>query len=165
MTPPAGRPPSPLESVLAETVALFHRLRAVAEEIHGERGMTAGKRGILVGLARGGPQTVPQMGRARPVSRQYVQTLVNQLAKRGLVEFVENPVHKRSLLVRLTARGRGLVDSMTKRETALLAQVDPVVVDRNLRSAARVLRAVREMFESQEWARRVRATTSRKGGA
>jgi hypothetical protein len=42
--------------------------------------MTAGKRGVLKGLDRLGPQTVPQMARARPVSRQHIQTLVNRLA-------------------------------------------------------------------------------------
>ena len=55
-----------------ETVALFHRLRAVSEQIHQLGELSSGKHGILKGLGLFGPQTVPQMARARPVSRQYI---------------------------------------------------------------------------------------------
>jgi DNA-binding MarR family transcriptional regulator len=70
---------SPLESLINETVALFYRLRVVAEQIH-RQGETSGpKRGLLKSLDRFGPQTVPQLARSRPVSRQYIQSIVNQL--------------------------------------------------------------------------------------
>ena len=98
-----------LESVFAETVALFHRLRAVAEQVHGQGETSAGRRGILKSLDRLGSQTAPQMARARHVSRQHIQILVNQLAKEGLVDFIDNPAHKRSSLVHLTRKGKNTI--------------------------------------------------------
>jgi DNA-binding MarR family transcriptional regulator len=119
--------------------------------------MTAGKRGVLKGLDRLGPQTVPQMARARPVSRQHIQTLVNQLAAEGHLELVENPAHRRSHLVRLTPQGKGLVDSMSRREEKVLTRLKFDIPDKDLRAAAAVLRAVRHMLESDHWRRLVKS--------
>jgi DNA-binding MarR family transcriptional regulator len=144
---------SPLASILGETVALFHRLRVVTEQIHRQGELTSGKRGILGSLDSSGPQTVPQMARARPVSRQYIQTLVNELAEEGYVAFTENPAHKRSQLVCLTPKGKELFHTMLQREGKVISRLKLGIPDKELQTAASVLRAVREMFESQEWKR------------
>lgn len=132
------------DALTGETRLLFHRLRATADEIHRERGIPAGQRALLFDLDEGGPRTVPQLARARPVSRQHVQMLVNPLLAAGWVELVDNPAHRRSKLVRLTSAGRGLVRSMRRRETAFLERLPLGLSARSLRSAARVLAEVRE---------------------
>ena len=101
-----------VEILVDEVVALYHLLRVVVALIHSDANLTAAARGVLRGLDRIGPQTVPQIARARPVSRQYIQAVVNHLGKRRVVELVPNPAHKRSSLVQLTSkaktgRGRG----------------------------------------------------------
>lgn len=156
IAPAAGHTPSPFESVLNETVALFHRLRVVAEQIHRQGTMSAGRRGVLKNLERLGPQTVPQMARARPVSRQHIQTLVNQLAVDGLVELSDNPAHKRSRLVHLTPQGKTLVEAMTRREATLLSRLKIDIPEQDLRAASAVLRAVQALFEGGEWKRLLR---------
>src|SRR5262249_19593397 len=95
-----------MDAVIGETVALFHRLRDASQQVHGQGELSSGRWGLLRDLDRLGPQTVPQMARSRPVSRQYIQTLVDGVVKQGLVELVENPAHKRSPLVELTAKGQ-----------------------------------------------------------
>ncbi|MGH7909372.1 MAG: MarR family winged helix-turn-helix transcriptional regulator [Thermodesulfobacteriota bacterium] len=142
---------SALASLIGEVVALFHRLRMVSEQIHRQGEMTSGKRGVLGSLDRFGPQTVPEMARARPVSRQYIQTLVNQVSEEGLVEFIENPAHKRSHLVRLTTNGKELLDLMIHRETDLLSRLKLDIPEKALRDGAGVLKALRELFESKQW--------------
>src|SRR5262245_54330351 len=102
-----------------ETRALFHRLAAVANEIHHGDEMTASRRAILMNL-ESAPQTVVQMARSRPVSRQHIQKIVNLLLKEGLVKTIENPAHRRSYLVALTARGTKLVAAMKKAESEVL---------------------------------------------
>src|SRR5215813_12584173 len=92
---------SPFDSMITETVSRFHRLRFVADQIHHRGEMTGGLRSILRSLDKLGEQTVPQMARARSVTRQHVQALVNQLVKERLVEFIANPAHKRSPLAPL----------------------------------------------------------------
>ncbi|MGO8917821.1 MAG: MarR family transcriptional regulator [Stellaceae bacterium] len=52
-----------------------------------------------------GPLTVPEIAKMRPTSRQRMQRLADELAAEGLVEFIDNPRHRRSKLVRLTRKG------------------------------------------------------------
>lgn len=142
-----------LESLTAETVRLFHRLKLVAEVVHHQGESTAGRRGVLRGLYRAGAQTVPQMARARPVSRQHIQTLVNALARDGLVESVKNPAHKRSHLIKLTTKGKDLVEVMNRREERIFNRLTIPISKKHLQNAADVLRMVRSLFERQSWRR------------
>jgi DNA-binding MarR family transcriptional regulator len=123
-----------LAAVIDETRLLFHRLKLTARRLHHQGESTGGRRGVLESLARHGPQTVPQLARARPVSRQHIQMLVNPLADDGLVELVDNPGHKRSKLVRLTDAGREMIEEIRRREKpvleALVEEVDIAEIER-----------------------------------
>ncbi len=143
--------PSDLDRLLGETAALFHRLRFVAEELHHDGENTAGRRGLLRDLAQRGPQMVPQMARARPVSRQYIQSLVNRLEKDGFVELIDNPAHRRSRLVRLTRAGKRYVEAVARREARAMQRARLPATRAELRAAADTLRRVREFFESAAW--------------
>jgi len=144
------------ESLIDETRLLFHRMKVAAEQLHDAEEITAGMRGVLFGLDRSGPQTVPQMARARPVSRQHIQMLVNPLVERRCVELIDNPAHRRSKLVRLTPRGRRLVDRMRKRESKVLGALGSGMSEKQLRSAAVVVRSLREKLDGDEWQRLVK---------
>jgi DNA-binding MarR family transcriptional regulator len=139
-----------IEEILLETVALYHRLKIAAEQLHGGGELAAGKRGILKSL-EAGPQTVPQMARARPVSRQHIQSLVDPLAAAGYVELVDNPHHRRSGLVHLTEKGRNLVRQMNRKEKQIFARLSRRLDGVRLRRATRALREVRLLLESDRW--------------
>ena len=138
-----------LEAVFDETIALFFRLRVVVEKLHGQGEGTSGRRAVLRELSREGPKTVPQMARARPVSRQSMQATVNGLADDGLVEFAYNPAHKRSKLVRLTPQGEELLREMDLREAEALTELGIEVSEEDLRRAAEILTSVRKTFEGE----------------
>ena len=140
-------------AMIDETKSLFHRVRAVADELHRDPETTAGMRGILESLERHGPQTVPQMACARPVTRQHVQTLINQLLDRRLVELVPNPAHRKSHLVQLTLAGSELVESLLDRENRLVSAIDFGISERKMYDAAEALRAVRRTLEAGGWKR------------
>src|SRR5215510_16125718 len=144
---------SPFDSMITETVSLFHRLRVVADQIHHRGEMTGALRSILRGLDKLGEQTVPQMARSRSVSRQHVQALVNQLVKERLVELIANPAHKRSPMARLTPLGKKTADAMNHNEARLLDKADLGAPDKDLCEAAETLRTVRAYFESERWKR------------
>lgn len=146
-----------LESVLAETGALFHRMRHEAERIHGQGETSSGRRAILRGLARLGPQTVPEMARARPVSRQYIQRLVNELTDDGLVEAAVNPAHKRSALIQITNAGAKTLDEMSAREQELFEGIQIDIEEEDLAKAADTLRRLRLVFEGADWQSRIAA--------
>jgi len=144
-----------LGSLFDETRALFHRLRLAAEQIHQQGELSAARRGVLISLQQLGPLSVPQMARARPVSRQHIQVLVNSLADDGLVEAARNPAHKRSPHFQLTPRGERLVRVMERREARVVAQLEIGIPDTELRAAAAVLREVRKRFEGRRFDRLV----------
>jgi DNA-binding MarR family transcriptional regulator len=142
-----------LETLFMETRLLFHRLRAVADTMHQTDQVTAGMRGVLESLALVGPQTVPQLARARPVSRQHIQTLVNALLDQGLVELIDNAAHKKSPLVQLTEAGARTFGTLRAREARLLSQVSFALPESDLATTIRTLQAIRRYFESAEWRR------------
>jgi DNA-binding MarR family transcriptional regulator len=138
-----------LRAVVDETIALFHRVRYVAEQIYVPDGRSATQRGVLRGLARYGPRTVPQLARTRSVTRQHTQEVVDRLRADGFVELVANPAHQRSRLVRATRRGIALVASMDEADTRVLRAIgeDLTASRAELATTARTLREVRERFE------------------
>lgn len=143
-----GKSVRAIRSLVFETVDLFHRLVFVHEQMHG---MPPGKRGILMSLGQFGPQTVPQLTSTRPVSRQYIQKVVNQLHDDGLVEFVHNPAHKRSSLVRVTKVGFEVLKAIQELETNLFSQIALSVNTEDVDNAAKVLKSLRHFFESNVW--------------
>jgi DNA-binding MarR family transcriptional regulator len=138
-----------LRAVVDETIGLFHRVRWVAEQIYGEEGRSLPRRGILRGLVRYGPRTVPQLALARSVTRQHTQEVVDSLLAEGLVELVPNPAHARSRLVRATARGAAIVARMDDTDARVLIAIGDGLSTRDLAITVRTLRAVREAFEDE----------------
>jgi DNA-binding MarR family transcriptional regulator len=112
--------------------------RSVEQGLAGE-GVSVGVRAVLALLHRGGPMTVPQMGRAQAISRQFVQRMVNDAAARGLVETIPNPAHRRSSLIRLTDAGRSTITGILGREHAVLRTVGGELTHEDVAACLRVL--------------------------
>ncbi len=89
------------------------KLRAMGKKSGTVTPWGGGSWGLLRTLVTEGPKTVPDIARSRPVARQHIQKLVNELRDMGLIRFVDNPAHKRSRLVDITGKGRTVYDSMT----------------------------------------------------
>lgn len=138
-----------LGELMDATAALFHRLRAAAARLHDRGELSAARRDVLRALERQGERTVPEMARARSVSRQHIQLLVNALADEGLVERVDNPAHRRSRLVRLSTAGRALLRGMQAREAEALHALDLGIDPWRLREATQVLIELRLALESE----------------
>ncbi len=137
-----------MDELFNEVRLLFNTLVHTGEQLHDDSDMTMPRRAVLEHLLKQGPATVPAIARARRVTRQHIQALVNPLLQEGLVERVENPAHRRSKLIRLTAAGWKLIDDMRRRESHHLDQKRIGVSEAELGSAAEVLRRVREALEA-----------------
>jgi DNA-binding MarR family transcriptional regulator len=94
-----------IAELMLEAAQFFFRLRAVGQKTGLITSWGGGAFGFMRSLALIGPLTVPQIAQMRPTSRQRMQRLADELAAEGLVEFVDNPKHRRSKLVRLTPKG------------------------------------------------------------
>lgn len=140
--------PANAQDVLDLSIAvieLYFRLEAITQATAGFAD-AGGEFGVLRTLALDGPQTVPDIARARPVSRQHCQTIVNGLKAQGFVELVANPRHKRSHLVRITRRGRTHLDGLTKQFLAAAAVYAPHFTAAEIASAIDVCRRARAMI-------------------
>ena len=91
---------------MLEVAQFFFRIRAVGQKTGLITGWGGGAFGFMRSLALLGPLTVPQIAEMRPTSRQRMQRLADELAAEGLVEFIDNPKHRRSKLVQLTRERR-----------------------------------------------------------
>jgi DNA-binding MarR family transcriptional regulator len=94
-----------IAELLLEVAQCFFRIRALGQKTGLITSWGGGAFGFMRSLALLGPLTVPQIAQMRPTSRQRMQRLADELEAEGLVEFIDNPKHQRSRLVRLTRKG------------------------------------------------------------
>jgi DNA-binding MarR family transcriptional regulator len=126
-------------------IELYFRIEAITQATAGFA-QAGGEFGVLRTLISEGAQTVPQIANARPISRQHCQTIVNGLAEQGLVEFVDNPRHKKSKLVRVTKKGRSRFAAMKTRFTEVAGVYAPHFSAAEVRAATEVCRRARAMI-------------------
>lgn len=151
--PPINKIPTQevLDTFTYEVALLFFRMRFAATQYLGQGRHSSGRRSILKSLGSLGPQTVPQMARARTVSRQHIQTLVDELLAEDLVQRIPNPAHRRSKLVELSPRGRAQLAAMNEREAELMGFISRGMPVERVRAATEVVQHVRSRLESAEW--------------
>lgn len=112
-------------------------------------GLPVGVRAVVEALAVTGQGTVPQLARGLALTRQFVQRSVDDAARRGLVETLDNPAHRRSRLVRLTPTGRETLTGMHAREHEILARVGGgTLTDGQLRACTTVLAELLAVFRT-----------------
>ena len=133
-----------LNRLISETRGLFHDLEEVSETILARHDLSPQERRLLMTLRKHRRCTVPQLARKRDVSRQYVQVTMNDLARRGLVVFRENPDHKRSRLLELTPQGEERIREIMAREGEAMQRVAAELFPEEVRGAVEVLQKARK---------------------
>ncbi|MEJ2864249.1 MarR family winged helix-turn-helix transcriptional regulator [Actinomycetospora flava] len=134
-----SEPGTRLAAVFDVLGPLYRRgVRAVEQE----GGMPVGVRAVLDALAGCGPTTVPALGRTLALSRQFVQRSVDDAAGRGWVRTRENPAHRRSVLVELTASGEQTLTDVRDGERRELGALEEALDPDDLDACLRVLRAL-----------------------
>jgi DNA-binding MarR family transcriptional regulator len=91
-------------------------------------------------LALLGPLTVPQIAQMRPTSRQRMRRLADELAAEGLVEFIDNPKHRRSKLVRLTPKGAARYSEFNARLLASASTMDVALSEADICTTVEIVR-------------------------
>ena len=105
--------------------------------------------GFLRSLALLGPLTVPQIAQMRPTSRQRMQRLADELAADGMVTFTENPKHRRSKLVALTAKGEEFYTDLNEQLLRIASSLRVAPEESEIRRTADLVREVGE--EVKTW--------------
>jgi DNA-binding MarR family transcriptional regulator len=129
-----------IADLILEVAQFFFRIRAVGQRAGLFTSWGGGAFGFMRSLALLGPLTVPQIAQMRPTSRQRMQRLADELAAEGLVEFIENPRHRRSRLVRLTRKGDARYRKLSARFLAIASTMDADLSEADIRKTAEIVR-------------------------
>jgi len=131
-----SRPGELLRNLFNELVYTYFPLRAFGDQITARFGQSTAEWGLLRSLDERGDQTVAALARSRPVARQWIQRLANQLSRQGMLEFVDNPDHKRAKLMRITPAGCTLLGQIASvlepRAAAMQREFDERELSRTL---------------------------------
>ena len=133
-----------IDELILEVAQFFFRIRAVGQRTGLITAWGGGAFGFLRSLALMGPLTVPQIAQMRPTSRQRMQRLADDLAAEGLVEFVDNPGHRRSKLVRLTRKGEARYRESSARFLAIASSMGAQLAEAEIRKSTEILRRLSE---------------------
>src|SRR6266508_246474 len=123
-------------------------LVAAGDQLAAQEGLTAARWQVLGALALADrPLTVPQIARRMGLTRQAVQASVNRLLGDALVEAVENPDHRRSPLLRMTAAGSTRYEALERRQIRWINELASGLRRSELAAAARVLKRLGDKLD------------------
>ncbi len=144
-----------LTELMLEVFRVNGGLLGAGDRLTAEAGQTSSRWQVL-GALRHGPSTVAGIAREMGLARQSVQRTADLLAREGLVEYAENPAHRRAKLVRLTAAGDATLAAISARQVVWAnALAQALAVDEpRLRAASAVLRDLRVELERADGGRR-----------
>jgi len=129
-----------IAELMLEVAQCFFRIRAVGQKTGLITSWGGGAFGFMRSLALLGPLTVPQIAQMRPTSRQRMQRLANELAAEGLVEFIPNPKHRRSKLVRLSRQGEAAYRELEVRFLAIASTMGVDLTEADIRRTTEIVR-------------------------
>ena len=129
-----------ITDLMLEVAQFFFRIRAVGQRTGLITSWGGGAFGFMRSLALMGPLTVPQIAQMRPTSRQRMQRLADELAAEGLVEFIDNPRHRRSKLVRLTRKGAARYRELNARFLAIASTMGDELSEADIHKATEIVR-------------------------
>ena len=161
----ADRKGEVVAELMLEVAQFFFRIRALGQKTGLITSWGGGAFGFMRSLALLGPLTVPQIAQMRPTSRQRMQRLADELAAGGLVEFVDNPKHRRSKLVRLTRKGEARYEQLRARFLAVASTMAADTSARDIRNTIEIVRRISDetVGQSERLARNSRRTLRDRG--
>ena len=149
--PQSAKRPSALaiDLLIRDILFCYFRLNAGGERMFAAVGQTPGKVSLMRSLREEGAQSVAQLARSRPVARQGVQRMADELSTEGLIEFVPNPSHRRAKLARLTTRGQLLMEKAMAGELRWAARLAHNFSEREIETARDVIRRLKQILGEQ----------------
>ena len=137
---------SAFAELVIEVFRLNGQLLQVGDEWSKPVGLTSWRSQVL-GVVEHAPASVAHVARDMGLSRQSVQRTADLLVEDGLVEYADNPHHRRAKLVKMTPRGREALDYVKRRQAEWIDRIGREHGLEDLRTAVTVLRRARESLE------------------
>ena len=137
-----------LTELILESFRLNGALLAAGDALVSDLGLTSARWQVLgaVGLAVN-PLPVAHVARNMGLSRQNVQRIANELQAAGLLDFADNPHHRRAKLVLLTERGRAVYDAAAERQVPWARALADGLPDAAIEAATGLMRTLRARLD------------------
>ncbi len=133
-----------LHTLFKEIIHMEAILSEIIDEVHEKAGMRTSQIRLANTLLELGQTTVPDIAYTMKTSRQFVQTVVNELEKLNIIKFIENPRHKRSKLIKLTDNGQNILRQVRKNEEEIILRLLPDIDTTGVKAAYELLAIIRE---------------------
>lgn len=101
----------------------------------------------VLGVIEHGPVPVAHVARLMGLTRQSVQQTADGLAEDGLIDYIENPHHRRAKLMVMTPKGRQALDYVLPRHADWANRIGEQHKLRHLQDALALLRVLKESLE------------------
>ena len=141
-----------------------HRIGLYLDDL-GERGLTQGEAHILGLLAHSARANVADLHRGLAHKRSTLTSILDRLAKRGLVTRVVGKTDRRTFVVRLTAKGRRLAQRVRRHLSALERAVLRRVKAADIKGFNKVVAALEQEAYQRVSFKRVRPDRKRRKAA
>ena len=115
-----------------------HRIGLYLDDLR-ERGLTQGEAHILALLAHSGPANVGHLHRGLAHKRSTLTSILDRLARRGLITRAVGETDRRTFVVRPTAKGRKLAHRIQRHLSALERAVIQRVTSADVKGFNRVV--------------------------
>ncbi len=129
-------------STLALTIfSLNGQFLSIADSIATQAGLTATRWQVL-GAVIENPLTQAEIARQMGITRQSVQRTSKQLIEEGLLDQLENPSHRKAMLLQPTKKGYSALSKITPHHTAYAEQIASELGEERM---AEMVKAVTEL--------------------
>ncbi|ABF52580.1 MarR family winged helix-turn-helix transcriptional regulator [Sphingopyxis alaskensis] len=140
---------SDFERFADELARLRGRMRALYADTRAQSGLAEMELTVLTAVVNAAtPPTVAQIGRSLGHPRQVVQRAANRLAALDLIDFADNPDHKRASLIIATDAGRALKAADHDRAQAVTTDILARIDGEMFADAADRLQEIRQGIET-----------------
>jgi DNA-binding MarR family transcriptional regulator len=121
------------------TRRLFRALAQKSDDSLHDLGISVADRAVMEFLHPNETLSVPDIAERYQVSRQHVQVTVNSLLDAGILAAKVNPRHKRSPLIALTKKGKGMFRTIKARDTRVIKKLFSNVPEKDRRITHKTL--------------------------
>src|ERR1700709_1772992 len=135
--------------LVADVYELAGALRSAGERIAATQGQTQARWQVM-SVITDDELSVPRIARRLGVSRQNVQRIANELDQAGLTRWQDNPDHRSSPLLILTAQGRHALDAITTQARTFNAAIARGITEAQINNVREVLATITEHVHAHE---------------
>lgn len=117
-------------------------------QLRGVQGIGARHRAVFLFLGRKGPSRAVDLAEAAGIRPQSMMKIVHELESLGLVERREDPSDSRAKLIDFTARGRALIDELSRSTQTVFQQYADILGTDTLQQTIETLNTLLQRGES-----------------